>query len=549
MKANQSVREDAPQTADSSGASTIVPVEKNSNEEVMAKDMAVVPSKGSTVDGKGFEQPGIHQFDASGDLLVQQVVQVRAHEADSDSSAALEPYSKAPPPAMENAKGFEQQGLHQFDASGDLLVQQVVQVRASAPESEAPAPQPPPAVDTHRSTVAHHPGAYLGAPGKEPRRLAKPRFSSLQRQQADAVTTKMQEYDSKQSLGSSWFLPRLQDSSSRCDREDEESLAIANMVEERRISSYPRAKPLHDSVTTDNERSGRTCTPKTGFFVSIGFLGLLCLLVVLVFVVRDPSSEHKSSAPMPLQNNSCFSLEERIQNLLPEHSVEATKDLHSAQAKAYDWLLKDPSVESFPAWRIQQRFALASFYYATDGDTWKNNTGWLNYDDDVHECYWHAFGHDEALRFRDALVATGRYVNFRLEDLSHDNACENGDAYQHFWPPQNLRGTLPPELSLLTSLRSVWFQNNPDLFGSPFSFLGKLTSLQSITMLGDRSLGVISSEIGNLRNLTFLVMSVNGLSGSLPSEIGQLTQLSILSLGRNVSFCIRGYNLYSDSFG
>jgi len=48
-------------------------------------------------------------------------------------------------------------------------------------------------------------------------------------------------------------------------------------------------------------------------------------------------------------------------------------------AMAMRWLEEDPRLDSYPLERREQRYALAVFYYATNGDTWYNNTGWLSY--------------------------------------------------------------------------------------------------------------------------------------------------------------------------
>ena len=73
----------------------------------------------------------------------------------------------------------------------------------------------------------------------------------------------------------------------------------------------------------------------------------------------------------------------------------------SPQQLAFQWLVSSrhpPSedasevgVPEFPPLaRLQQRFALATLYFATGGEsTWINNVGWL--DSTVHECNWHGW--------------------------------------------------------------------------------------------------------------------------------------------------------------
>jgi len=51
-------------------------------------------------------------------------------------------------------------------------------------------------------------------------------------------------------------------------------------------------------------------------------------------------------------------------------------------AMAALWQERDPKVSSYTEERNKQRLALATFYYATRGDNWLVNTGWLSYDID-----------------------------------------------------------------------------------------------------------------------------------------------------------------------
>ena len=80
-----------------------------------------------------------------------------------------------------------------------------------------------------------------------------------------------------------------------------------------------------------------------------------------------------------------------ISDWIPDYTMDKIqRDPNSPQALAYNWTLNDPSLAELEAWRVRQRFALASLYYATDGPhNWYKQDGWLNYS--THECDWHAF--------------------------------------------------------------------------------------------------------------------------------------------------------------
>ena len=87
-----------------------------------------------------------------------------------------------------------------------------------------------------------------------------------------------------------------------------------------------------------------------------------------------------------------------ILELLPDFTNEAILREDSPQYQAYDWLVKDPAWSSYSDIRILQRFALATLFLATGGDTswasaatpykWIINStfGWMNHS--VHECDW-----------------------------------------------------------------------------------------------------------------------------------------------------------------
>jgi hypothetical protein len=58
------------------------------------------------------------------------------------------------------------------------------------------------------------------------------------------------------------------------------------------------------------------------------------------------------------------------------------------QEEALDWLLEEDSgLESFPD-ELVTRFVLAVFYFATDGENWVDNEGWLS---EGSVCDWAGF--------------------------------------------------------------------------------------------------------------------------------------------------------------
>lgn len=89
-------------------------------------------------------------------------------------------------------------------------------------------------------------------------------------------------------------------------------------------------------------------------------------------------------------------------------------------------------------------------------------------------------------------------------------------------PRRGLSGTLPSELSELTSLTSMALHFN-DLSGTLPTQIGQLTQLTSFEVQQNKLSGTIPSEYGRLTNLGHFNVGANKLSGSLPQELTSLT--------------------------
>ena len=125
--------------------------------------------------------------------------------------------------------------------------------------------------------------------------------------------------------------------------------------------------------------------------------------------------------------------------------------------------------------------SLSAFYTATDGDNWIDNDNW-----------------DISRVPSEQELAT--WVGVSLNE---------GFLVELVMEANNLRGTLPPELENLQSLRLLGLLENEGLTGP------------------------IPPEFGNLEQLQGLGLSGNSLSGSIPPELGNLEQLQALGLGKN----------------
>lgn len=111
------------------------------------------------------------------------------------------------------------------------------------------------------------------------------------------------------------------------------------------------------------------------------------------------------------------------------------------QYQAVSWLLEknDPSLWQ-GGQRLIQRYALATLYFALGGKLWKHNENWLIDDD---ECLWHS---------------------------ESENPCEYGAIVELHLSFNGLKGSLPDEISLLESLRSLDLSGNSITRSLPGSF-------------------------------------------------------------------------------
>jgi hypothetical protein len=74
------------------------------------------------------------------------------------------------------------------------------------------------------------------------------------------------------------------------------------------------------------------------------------------------------------------------------------------------WLEGNANLDDYPDWKRIQRYVLAVFYYSTNGDEWRRNTGWLS---DEDECTW--LTDETNVETRPVCDEDGAYNNLRLE--------------------------------------------------------------------------------------------------------------------------------------
>ena len=340
--------------------------------------------------------------------------------------------------------------------------------------------------------------------------------------------------------------------------EDMASLMVPGLVS---AFPVPVAEPLPlaqevdvgEETAHEVERKARA-KRLTYICASLSLIILLTLPLLLVCLVPENASKEtdKVNDEDGLTRETEFQLaQSNLIKVLPSYTVDAIESSYnSPQSLAYQWLRNDTALASYPEWRLIQRFALATFFYATEGPKrWKNTTHWLSYDH--HECDWFAQSYPGCKDMMAVLIlsvythlywsslcATLNCVDVvagaTVTDIPFSCEDDPNGAYKHVWLwSHGLQGGLPKEFYLLTSLKSVSIYDN-DLSGAPFpSLIGQLTSMLGFNIGLAKLKGSLPSEVGLMTSMKYLALTDNSLTGSIPSEIGGLSNLELAILSKN----------------
>jgi hypothetical protein len=205
-----------------------------------------------------------------------------------------------------------------------------------------------------------------------------------------------------------------------------------------RPSLAPVAELSTDNPTLDPTilRTDAPTDPPTGN-PSLVPTQLPLVLTASPFVTLDPTKPPVLAPATPRPT----SVVDQFISGLPSYSRQlAQSNSSSPQAKALTWIKNN---SQFPLYRLNQRYALAVLYYATDGDSWDDKEGWLS---EGSECDWSGNYCSAALRLSEVIYSFVDMNGFLPSELEMLTDLETMVFFQVTTSDRELLGVIHSEL-------------------------------------------------------------------------------------------------------
>jgi len=174
--------------------------------------------------------------------------------------------------------------------------------------------------------------------------------------------------------------------------------------------------------------------------------------------------------------------------------------------------------------RMIQRYISALFYFATDGENWTLNSGWLS---TAHECEWEGVACTV-----DKIITRMNLDGNALAGTLPGEVCGLPLLNRLDLDSNFMEGTIPAKIGKCQSLRNFDIDNN-FFVGSIPSSLFDITLVEALDFDSNKLTGTISSEFANFLNLEYLSLFNNQFTGTIPQAIGNLKNLMIAYFDKN----------------
>jgi len=278
---------------------------------------------------------------------------------------------------------------------------------------------------------------------------------------------------------------------------------------ERIHDQLPTVEEIHAGTKRDLNRTrscrNHICRRKI-FYIFLVILIIVCLSLSIALIVsrtEDPKDAR----------------EKLVQKFLD--TVSSSDDLSkdgSPQQFASRWISRHDLLELTVPERKDDnnyrafitRYAAAVLYFSLGGSEWNDNCHFLS---DKGICEWNK---------QNELVMLGIVCD------------DNNEPKDITMPSNNMIGTIPTEIGLLTSLEILVFKTNK-VSGTLPSEMVNLQNLRGALFSTNELSGSIPAWLGKLSNLEWLSMPNNDFSGSIPNELGSMSMLKWLDFQVNIN--------------
>ena len=263
--------------------------------------------------------------------------------------------------------------------------------------------------------------------------------------------------------------------------------------------------------------------------------------------VVETMSPTIGSVETTLPTNSCgITPSEREFQITDNLSVISFPELFdqadTPQAKALNWIITDDVTQLCPEdASLVQRYTLALFYFAMNGDNWNECSAPADYDPaivDLANIACNLTTTNATALFPTDIRGTNAWLTPDSECTWGGVSCYAENTANAFkvnvieMESNGLSGALPEEMQELTAIRFFALERG-DITGTIPSSFGNLQSLLLLDFDYNELTGTLPDALWTLAALRQLDLNNNNLAGTLSEDVGLLTELRFIQVDNN----------------